>query len=108
MPSFVGRALRGYFFGQSLVTQRPALHQVFGVFAGSTTGRCGRPASMLFGIPAGIVAAGGALELRPLDYVTATTLALGGLSMPFWLGAVLLFLRHARRPTIGPVRKADG
>jgi peptide/nickel transport system permease protein len=98
----VGRALRGD-FGQSLVTQRPAFYEVFAVFAPTMQlAAAGALVSMLFGIPAGILAA--ARRNRPLDYVT-TTLALSGMSMPvFWLGLLLLFLFSFTlgwTPTIG-------
>jgi len=100
--SFVGRALRGD-FGQSLVTQRPAFHEVFAVFAPTMQlAVAGAVVSMLFGIPAGILAA--TRRNRPLDYVTMT-LALGGMSMPvFWLGLLLLLLFSFTlgwTPTIG-------
>ena len=88
--SFLSRALRGD-FGQSLVTQRPAFYEVFAVFGPTMQlAAAGALVSMLFGIPAGILAA--ARRNRPLDYLT-TTLALSGMSMPvFWLGLLLLFL----------------
>ena len=100
--SFVGRALRGD-FGQSLVTQRPAFHEVFAVFAPTMQlAAAGALVSMLLGIPAGILAA--TRRNRPLDYLTMT-LALGGMSMPvFWLGLLLLLLFSFTlgwTPTIG-------
>ena len=100
--SFLSRALRGD-FGQSLVTQRPAFYEVFAVFVPTMQlAAAGALVSMLFGIPAGILAA--ARRNRPLDYLT-TTLALSGMSMPvFWLGLLLLFLFSFTlgwTPTIG-------
>lgn len=88
--SFVGRALTGD-FGASLVTQRPAFHEVSAVYGYTLKlAAAGTFVSMLLGVPAGILSA--VHRNRPLDHVTMT-LGLGGMAMPvFWLGLLLLLV----------------
>jgi len=88
--SFVGRALTGD-FGVSLVTQRPAFHELIAVYGYTLKlAAAGTFVSMLLGVPAGILSA--IRRNGPLDHITMT-LALGAMAMPvFWLGLLLLLL----------------